>query len=175
MGKKSRNKSTAIVKPRIGVPLNIKHLGKPLYVVGTILDTVEVLEAWKQNTEEGIFTALPETLEVFPIDDIPAGEKGKSLGLIIFTTPELVGEENNNVTGEFLPFLVGEAVGWRNPKIGHLIQEEDSVLESLKTAATFYSDKFPGYDNIFRVEEVIDPMGWSSTLVLRIDNQIKSL
>lgn len=175
MGKKSRNQKTVAVTPKIGEPLHIKHLGKPLYVASVVIDSETIHEPWLLNSEEGIFTSLPENLPVIPFNKTPHGQPGTSLGLLIFTTPTLVDEVTHTATGEFLPFLAGESIGWRNPKIGHLIQEEDSVLETLKTSADFYTEMFPGYDNIYHIEEVIDPMGWSSSLMVRINNQIKSI
>lgn len=174
MGKKSK-KDNQIQAPEAGKPLHLKHLGKPLYVLATVLSSAEAEDIWTQNSEEGKFVPLPETLTYYELDSIPAAKPGESLGLIVFTSPNIINTEKNEVTGEFLSFLVGKPQPWRNPKLGHLLEEDEDVVEALENSASFYTNAFPGYEKIYRIEEVIDPMGWSSSLTVRIDNQIKTL
>lgn len=80
------------------------------------------------------------------------------------------------IGGDSLPFKVGEQRGWRNPKYGHmLIEDDEEVLAVLKAESSFYYEMFPAFKEIYKVEQVVSPAGLSDSMDKRIDSFIKTL
>jgi len=175
MGKKNRNSKPVHTPSPIGTPIGFKLLGKPLHVVFGKYSTEHIENIWVLNSEDGDFTSLTEhpILSTYPLEP----ETGYSLGIIVFNDPEqlILTQKGYILDGELLPFKVGEPIGWRNPRVGHLLDENPETIEKTKESAKFYTTTFPGWENIYKIEQVTNYNGWSDSLNLLIDKQIQLL
>ncbi len=177
MGKKSKTKPV-IVKAPIGEPLGIKQLGNLLTVTYAIYDTEAIKEAWLLNSEEGEFTEAPGSPVLYSTyKEVPPPSKGQSLGLVVISKPEKLIKEADgyHLKDETLPFLAGGERGWRNPRYGHVLEQDPENVAKSELAAEKYTEIFPGWDSIYKIEQVIDPMGWSDSLDALIDARIQAI
>lgn len=180
MGKKSKTKpsSESDIKILIGEPLGIKQLGNLLTVTYAVYDTETIKGAWLLNSEEGEFTKTPGSPVLYPTyEEVPSPQKGQSLGLVIISKPEKIVKEADgyHLNDDTLPFLTGAERGWRNPKYGHVLEQDPKNLAKSELAAKKYAEIFSGWDSIYKIEQVIDPMGWSDSLDILIDTRIQAI
>lgn len=175
MGKKNRKPVPKI----IGNPTGFKQLGKPLTVLYASYPTDHIRDVYVANSEDGDFTSLDEYPVMVEDVKLLTPETGYSLGVVIVSDPtKLVSTENGWVftTGtETLPFKVGETLGWRSAKIGHLLEEDEQVIVETKNSGSFYSERFPGWDGFYKIEQVFDITGWSDSLNILLDKKVNQL
>lgn len=158
-----RNQSSPSEKfPNFGLPLGFKIQGKETYAALGLLDLASTDETFVLNSEEGEFTPLNEKPVLYGTVEsirelLSAPRKDKALGVYIIRdkqklvqTPEGVVLEN-----ETLPFAVGGKRLWRNPKLGSLLTEEDDELEALQEEREYYSQLFPGFGAVYKVEQIV--------------------
>lgn len=181
--KKDRKLKEAPIVSNIWTPVpGLKFLGKPVHLGFAVYNSDVIEEVHNENTENFNFTSLesPTVLMPFPVlksflkDDL----SNKSLGIVILTNLNAVvpAGEGWVLEGDSLPFKVGEQRGWRNPKYGHmLIEDDEEVLAVLKAESSFYYEMFPAFKEIYKVEQVVSPAGLSDSMDKRIDSFIKTL
>jgi hypothetical protein len=166
-----------------GIPLTgVKHIGKNIYVAFGLYDSEKIELSYVQNTEEYDFVSLEEIPVL--IDNVKAlhnlidtnddkEAKGLSLGIVLITDKsKLITDE-----AETFPFLVGAPRSWRNPKFGHLLDDDETEEEKTyrENIAKIYNDLFPMFDNVYKIEQIIDQAGMSNSLDRVLDKSLISL
>lgn len=180
----AKKKNKPVLPALYGSPLGFKHLGKPLTVAFGVFKTENIEPVWEQNSVEFEFTLLEEKPELFLWNDVTAtrlktfAQPGYSLGVFIISHPEFVvaGDGGEFVlSGELLPFKVGESRTWRNPKFGFLLEDSEEDLIVMRETAKFYGEVFPGFDAVYKVEQVIDPAGISDSISGLVDKSVERI
>lgn len=177
MAKKSHKKVIVSQFPEFGLPLSLKFLGKPIKVAFTILETAHTSSVFQSNSEDFEFTTLEDDLQLFDsVDDVKtfAGE-GKSLGIVFVVDDTAVRYEDAEyfITGEFFPFEEGSHRFWRNPRLGMALTmaaAEDFVFDEGRRIG----DLLPNFEEIYFIEQIIDPAGFSDSLHERCADIVKT-
>lgn len=167
----------------------LKFLGRPIYVAFGLYTSDQISEAFIQNSEEYNFQALAELpvlignveeLKTLIANNDDREAKGLSLGVVLIVDKsKLVRDEAGfpHLQTETFPFLVGEPRAWRNAKYGHFFDDEEveADIEFRADMKAAYSELFPQFDAVYKIEQIIDTSGMSNSLDRIVDRAVLSL
>lgn len=173
-----------------GVPLQgVKHLGKTIYAAFGLYQSEKIEAAYEQNTVEYNFESLEEVPVLFgSVEELNTliknnsdeEAKGLSLGIVLITDKtKLIIDEAGfiHLHSETFPFLVGDTRSWRNPKFGHIFDDEEAEAEAAhrKDIADTYKALFPMFDNVYKIEQIVDQAGMSNSLDRVVDKTLLAI
>ena len=171
--------------PNFGISLNgLKFLGKPIFLCFGLYNSEIIEENFRKNSEEFEFAALTESPPLYGdidviremhIGTVTPFVSGMSLGLVLVTDKsKLMNDKHGfiHLEDETLPHWVGGSTGWRNPRIGHLVEDEEGLKVEQEALVSVYNKIFPSFDKVYKIEQVTSPNGFSDSLFKLVDKKI---